>query len=152
MTKKNQSEDKQATDEEKKDSKFDSPTGKANTSVSQSSSIFESSTSHTPAKKIHFEFIQTFSLSRYPTTRNEFTGSFKSITSSVRHTGVYPADRLPWTRSTIIVANTDDHNRPGEHGIAFYIDEHGTGMYFDSYDLPPLDPRFLLRRNSIMYR
>jgi len=47
--------------------------------------------------------------------------------------GAYPVDRLPrvWTRSTAI-ANTDDHNRPGEHWIAFYIDEHGTGMYFDA--------------------
>ncbi|KAL6417353.1 hypothetical protein ACFW04_012811 [Cataglyphis niger] len=36
---------------------------------------------------------------------------------NVRHAGVYPADRVPWvwTRSTAIVANTDEHNRPGEH-------------------------------------
>jgi len=61
------------------DPKFNSPTGrdKANTSVSQSSSIFESSTLHTPAKEIHFEFIQTFPLLRSLTMRNEFVGSFK---------------------------------------------------------------------------
>jgi len=37
---------------------------------------------------------------------------------SVRHAGVYPADRLSrvWTRSTAIVVNTDDHNR----SVAFY--------------------------------
>jgi len=73
------------TDEEKKDlPKFDSPIGrdKANTSVSQSSSIFESSTSHTLAKEIHFEFTQTFLLSHSPTTRNKFVGNFKRITSS----------------------------------------------------------------------
>ena len=74
---------------------------------------------------------------------------------SVQHAEVYPADRLPrvWTRSTAIVANTDDHDRPDQH-FAFYIDEHGTGTYFDSYGLPPLDPRFLLRfrRNSTTYR
>jgi len=75
---------------------------------------------------------------------------------SVRYAGVYPADRLPrvWTRSIAIIANTDDHDRPGQHWVAFYIDKHETGTYFDSYGLPPLDSRFLLRlrRNSIMHR
>ena len=64
-----------------------------------------------------------------------------------RDVGVYAADRLPrvWTRSTAIVANTDEHNRPGKHWVAFYIDEHGHGTYFDSYGLPPhTDRRFLL--------
>ena len=81
----NWNEDKQATDEEKKDlPTFDSSTNrdKTNTSIPQSSSIFESSTSHTPAKKVHFKFTQTFPLSCSPTTRNEFAGSFKRITSS----------------------------------------------------------------------
>jgi len=94
----------------KKDlSKFDSPTGrdKANSSVSQSSSTFGNSTSHTPVKEVYFEFTQTFSLSRSSTMRNEFTGSFKYYIS-VRYVGVYPADRLPkvWTRLTAIVVNT----------------------------------------------
>lgn len=75
---------------------------------------------------------------------------------SVRYAGVYPADRLPrvWTRSTAIVANTDNHNRPGQHWVAFYVDEQGAGTYFDSYGLPPLDSRFLLllRRNSTTHR
>lgn len=75
---------------------------------------------------------------------------------SVRHAGVYPADRLPrvWTRSTAIVANTDEHDRAGQHWVAFYIDKHGTGTYFDNYGLPPLDSRFLhrLRRNSTTHR
>lgn len=73
-----------------------------------------------------------------------------------RHVGVYPADRVPrvWTRSTAIVANTDEHNRPGEHWVAFFLDEHGTGTYFDSYGIPPLDSGFLLRlrRNSTIHR
>ena len=73
------------------------------------------------------------------------------------HVGVYAADRLPraWTRSTAIVANTDEHDKPGTHWVAFYIDEHGAGTYFDSYGLPPhTDQRFLmrLRRNSVTYR
>ena len=75
---------------------------------------------------------------------------------NVSYAGVYPADRLPrvWTRSTAIVANTDDHDRPGQHWVAFYIDEQGAGTYFDSYGLPPLDSRFLLRlrRNSATHR
>lgn len=75
---------------------------------------------------------------------------------NVRYAGVYPADRLPrlWTRSTAIVANTDNHDRPGQHWVAFHIDQQGAGTYFDSYGLPPLDPRFLLRlrRNSTTYR
>jgi len=74
----------------------------------------------------------------------------------VKHVGIYPADRLPmvWTRSTAIVANTDDHNRPGEHWIAFFLDEHATGTYFDSYGIPPLYPGFFLRlrRNSNICR
>ncbi|KAL6423085.1 hypothetical protein ACFW04_010516 [Cataglyphis niger] len=56
------------------------------------------------------------------------------------HAGVYPADRVPrvWTRSTAIVANTDEHNRPGEHWVAFFLDEHGSATYFDSYGISPL--------------
>jgi len=152
----NQSADKQVTDEDKKDlPKFDSWTDrdKANINVSQASNILGTSTLHAPAKEVHFEFTQTFPLSRSPTTRNEFARSFKRITSSLCTTcGDYPVDRLPkvWTRSTAIVTNTDDHDRPEQHWVALYIDERGTGTYFDSYSLPPLDPRFLLRfrRNS----
>ena len=66
------------------------------------------------------------------------------------------ADRVPrvWTRSTAIDANTDNHNRPREHWVAFFLDKHGTATYFDSYGLPPMDPRFRLRlrRNSIIHR
>ncbi|KYM81926.1 hypothetical protein ALC53_07618 [Atta colombica] len=117
MTEKtNQNEDKQATDEEKKDlPKSDSSTGrdKANTSISQTSSIFGSSTSHTLAKECPM-------------------GIRRSI---------LPIICRGWTA---IVANKDDHNRPDEHWVAFYIDEHGIGTYSDSYGLPPLNPRFLL--------
>jgi len=40
---------------------------------------------------------------------------------SVKYTGVYPADRLPkvWTWSIVIIANTDDYNRPDQHWVAF---------------------------------
>lgn len=75
---------------------------------------------------------------------------------NVGHAGVYPADRIPrvWTKSTAIVANTDNHDRPGQHWVAFYLDKHGEGTYFDSYGLPPLDSRFnlRLRRNSTTHK
>ncbi|KYN27902.1 hypothetical protein ALC57_02693 [Trachymyrmex cornetzi] len=81
----NQNEDEQATAEEKKDlPKFDSTTDrdKTNTNVSQTSSIFENSTTHVLAKEVNSEFTHTFPLSRSPTPKNEFTGSFKRLTSS----------------------------------------------------------------------
>ena len=76
---------------------------------------------------------------------------------NARHVGVYAVDRLPmvWTRSTAIIANTDEHDRPGRHWVAFYIDEHGRGTYFDSYGTPPhADRRFFLRlrQNSTAYQ
>jgi len=101
------------TNEEKKDLlKFDSSTDrdKANTSVSQTSSIFESSASHT-GKRVYFEFTQTFPLSCSPMTRNEFVGSLNVLHHlRVRHAGVYPADQLP---SVNEITNTGDHDRPG---------------------------------------
>ncbi|KYN18435.1 hypothetical protein ALC57_09253 [Trachymyrmex cornetzi] len=81
----NQNKDEQATAEEKKDlPKFDSTTDrdKTNTNVSQTSSIFENSTTHVLAKEVNSEFTHTFPLSRSPTPKNEFTGSFKRLTSS----------------------------------------------------------------------
>lgn len=33
----------------------------------------------------------------------------------------------------------------GEHWVAFYVNGRGTGTYFDSYELPPLDSRFFVR-------
>ncbi|XP_020298895.1 fatty acid synthase-like, partial [Pseudomyrmex gracilis] len=68
------------------------------------------------------------------------------------HTGVYLADKLPrvWTKWTAIVANTDNHNQPGTHWVAFFLDGNRHAIYFDSYGIPPSDSRFLLRlrRNS----
>jgi len=42
------------------------------------------------------------------------------------------ADRLTRAWSTTIVALKDNYDRPGQ--LAFYIDEHSTGTYFDSYE------------------
>ncbi|KYN14480.1 hypothetical protein ALC57_13316 [Trachymyrmex cornetzi] len=64
--------------------KFDSTTDrdKTNTNVSQTSSIFENSTTHVLAKEVNSEFTHTFPLLRSFTPKNEFTGSFKRLTSS----------------------------------------------------------------------
>ena len=54
--------------------------------------------------------------------------------------GVYACDRLPRIlpnrRPLLIVANTDPHNRPGEHWIAMYIGRDAKGEYFDSLGQP----------------
>jgi len=76
-------------------------------------SSFENSTTHAPAKEVNSEFTQTLLLSRSPTTRNEFVGSFNTLHHfSVGHAEVY-ADRLPrvGTRLTAIAANTDNHDQ-----------------------------------------
>ena len=56
--------------------------------------------------------------------------------------GVYPADKLPANggnnnKSRCFVANTHNHDEPGEHWVAFYFPLRGTREYFDSYGLPP---------------
>jgi len=66
------------------------------------------------------------------------------ITSTLNHLpgflGVYAADRLPLNLqiSSCLVANTDPHDKPGQHWIAIFIDHEGNGEYFDSYGRPPL--------------
>ncbi|EGI60073.1 hypothetical protein G5I_11707 [Acromyrmex echinatior] len=98
-----QSEDERATSVKKKDLPKFVPSmdrDKTNTSVSQTSSIFGSSTSHTPGKKC-------------PTCKGL---SCRSTAEDV-------------DEATAIVANTDDHNLSGQHW-AFYIDEYGTETYF----------------------
>lgn len=74
---------------------------------------------------------------------------------SAQTKGVFPADRIPsrWSRPTAIVANTDDHTKPGTHWVAIYVDNNGQGIFFDSYGLPPLvnQHRNRLRRNTTSY-
>ena len=50
--------------------------------------------------------------------------------------GVYAVNMLPKTCEGMYVINTDDHDQPGEHWVAVYNNE-----YFDSFGVPPLDPR-----------
>ena len=54
--------------------------------------------------------------------------------------GVYACDRLPRIlpshRPLLIVANTDPHDKPGQHWIAMYIGRDAKGEYFDSLGQP----------------
>lgn len=54
--------------------------------------------------------------------------------------GVFPADHIPmrWPRPYALIANTDNHDKPGTHWIAVYLTNNGNAIYFDSYGLPPI--------------
>lgn len=69
-----------------------------------------------------------------------------------RSHGVYPADRIPIRIPTpaSVVVNTDPHNKPGTHWVAFYINREGRCEYFDSYGLEPFILHHLhaIRANS----
>jgi|GWRWMinimDraft_3_1066011.scaffolds.fasta_scaffold02150_2 hypothetical protein len=58
-----------------------------------------------------------------------------------RFLGVFPADQVPIDggggvgRRWCCVANTDPHERPGEHWVAFYFDGR-VCEYFDPYGMP----------------
>lgn len=57
--------------------------------------------------------------------------------------GVYPSDNLPDLKpGEGLIANTDPHNKPGQHWVAFYKNNTDTLEYFDSFGLPPLVPYF----------
>ncbi|XP_018396617.1 PREDICTED: uncharacterized protein LOC108774886 [Cyphomyrmex costatus] len=68
--------------------------------------------------------------------------------------GVYAADEIPtfWGKPAAIIANTDDHTKPGTHWVAMYVGRDGVGHYFDSYGLPPIIPQHLAhyRKNSVV--
>lgn len=70
--------------------------------------------------------------------------------------GVFPSDRIPkiWSRPAALIFNTDDHTKPGSHWVAFYVDQHGRGVFFDSFGLPPIIPshRARIDRNCTFYR
>ena len=111
MTEKtNYSEDKQVTDKEKKAlSKFNSSTdrNKTNTSVSQTSSIF--GPHRTRRQKRYILNLRKHFLSH--AFRGREMNSLEILNTlhylSVRHAGVYPADRLP-----LSLTQTDDHDSP----------------------------------------
>lgn len=69
--------------------------------------------------------------------------------------GVYPADQIPriWARPAALVFNTDDHNKPGTHWVAIYVNKEGRGLYFDSYGYPPIIKKHAecIRRNCTFF-
>lgn len=70
------------------------------------------------------------------------------ISLSKKYGGIYAADRLPQmphsTEKPVgFVANTDNHDSPGQHWVAFYFPVKGPSEYFDSYGLPPWKSQFL---------
>ena len=53
--------------------------------------------------------------------------------------GVFPADRIPmrWPKPyALIIINTDNHDKPGVHWVAIYLNQEGKAVYFDSYGIP----------------
>lgn len=63
-----------------------------------------------------------------------------------RHTkphflGIFSCDTLPrkrvQTRPALIICNTDEHYKPGQHWIAIYLLDENTIEYFDSFGMYP---------------
>ena len=50
--------------------------------------------------------------------------------------GVYSADTLP-DQPRLLVCNTDESTKPGQHWIAIHVDTDGHGEYFDSFGRAP---------------
>ncbi len=49
--------------------------------------------------------------------------------------GVFSCDTLP-PNPTLLICNTDPHDKPGTHWIAIYVDTNRRGEYFDSFGQP----------------
>ena len=68
--------------------------------------------------------------------------------------GVYAQDQLPNTVQypCAMVWNTDPADQPGEHWVAVYFNDRGTGEYFDSYGLAP-PPKFkrYMQKHSVQW-
>ena len=56
--------------------------------------------------------------------------------------GVFSSDNLPTTvkKPLLLVCNTDQRDLPGEHWVAIYLDEDGSGEFFDSFGREPGRP------------
>lgn len=62
------------------------------------------------------------------------------VKMNVKIIGTYSADNIPNKPHTLpfgFIVNTDPHNLPGQHWIAFYADEHGVLEAFDSFGISP---------------
>ena len=79
----------------------------------------------------------------------------KDDVASKHFVGVFPSDKLPKKMHGALVANTDPHNKPGMHWVAFFVDHDDCMEYFDSYGMVPFVKSFqkILKRspNGWMY-
>jgi len=50
--------------------------------------------------------------------------------------GVYSVDSLP-DKPSLLVCNTDESTKPGQHWIAIHVDVNGRGEFFDSFGRAP---------------
>lgn len=59
--------------------------------------------------------------------------------------GCYPADLLPlkFKRPALIIANTDDSSKKGQHWVAFYVPVKGKTEFFDSIGKKPENEYFI---------
>jgi hypothetical protein len=69
--------------------------------------------------------------------------------------GVFPCNRIPKNidrNPACIIANTDPHTKPGQHWVAFYIEDRHC-EFFDSYGRSPVNRHFaqFLRSFQVQY-
>ena len=60
--------------------------------------------------------------------------------TKTRFLGVFPSDHIPNHLDSFpccFVANTDPHNEPGTHWVAFFYPSLDSLEFFDSYGMPP---------------
>ena len=55
--------------------------------------------------------------------------------------GTFACDQLPknFSKPALFIVNTDPSYKPGEHWIGLCVELNGSGEYFDSFGLPPLN-------------
>ena len=59
--------------------------------------------------------------------------------------GTFAADTIPDkpTPLTCFISITDPQSEPGEHWVAFFVNQNGYTYYFDSYGNPPINIKHL---------
>ena len=76
-------------------------------------------------------------------TLTDVFAASRKYSRNAKFLGVFAKDRLPVTIPRdcpcLLVANTDDHSKPGQHWVAMYIQSNNAyAEYFDSFGEPPL--------------
>jgi hypothetical protein len=75
----------------------------------------------------------------------------KRLSNEKYYFGTFARDRIPKAKLKshgALIVNTDPSSEEGEHWVAMMINEDGTGEYFDSYGLPPLQQDFITFMNK----